>query len=75
MNKRLEQEWKSYCDRQGAGTMISVNVKEVAQYFYSLALQDVRKEVDRLNEESCPAHMDFWDVLDHFRSFIGSLTK
>ena len=46
MNERLEQEWKSYCDKQGTGTMISVNVKDVAEHFYNLALEDVKKEVE-----------------------------
>ena len=51
MTERLEQEWKSYCEKQGNGTMISVNAKDVAQHFYNLALEDVRKECEkRINE-------------------------
>ena len=48
MNERLEKEWKSYCAKQGSGTMISVNVKDVAQHFYNLALSDVDKHVESL---------------------------
>ena len=44
MNARLEQAWKDYCSNHGSGTMISVNVKDVAQHFYNLALKDVKKE-------------------------------
>ena len=37
---------------------------------YDKAFSDFKQEIDRLRAESCPGHMDFWDVLDHFTEFI-----
>lgn len=37
---------------------------------FHCALSGLKEEIDKLRAESCPGHMDFWDVLDHFTEFI-----
>ena len=76
MNERLEQEWKSYCDKQGTGTMISVNVKDVAQHFYNLALEDVRKEVEmKIESHSKRQNTVAVIALQSLKDFIEALAK
>ena len=81
MTERLEQEWKSYCEKQGNGTMISVNVKDVAQHFYNLALGDVKKEVEDIVDEVKALRIDsnFVEgelaVCDNILQFIDQQSK
>ena len=81
MNERLEKEWKSYCAKHGSGIMISVNVKDVAQHFYNLALEDVRKELKPEKDISYPDDYERGSVdgrnelREELLDFINQLSK
>ena len=50
MTERVEQEYLRYIEekKSGApGNTVTLNIKEVAQHFYNLALEDVKKEVEK----------------------------
>lgn len=50
MNARLEEEYARYiAEHKGGapGDTVTINIKDVAQHFYNLALEDVKKEVEK----------------------------
>ena len=59
MNQRLEKELHKYCDE------LTVTVRPgdlaIARHFYSLALEDVRKEVERLKKCSQYSKIEWID--------------
>lgn len=77
MNKRLEQEYARYiAEHKGGapGDTVTLNVKDVAEHFYNLALEDVKKEVDRRYNDNLKA-ADKFAPNSHSRGLFSSAAK
>ena len=71
MNERIDKELDAFMDARNN----EVSIDETAEYFYSLALQDVRAELERfIREECCPGYSGI-NVCRDMIKFIDNLVK
>ena len=68
MNARLEEEYSRYIAEHKGGApvdTVTINIKDVAQHFYNLALEDVKKKLLNMLETSAD-NEHFFEQLDEF---------
>lgn len=77
MNARLEEEYARYiAEHKGGapGDTVTLNVKDVAEQFYNLALEDVKKEVNRRYDDNLAAS-DKFSSMSSSRALFASAAK
>ena len=77
MTGRVEQEYLRYIEekKSGApGNTVTLNIKEVAQHFYDLALEDVKKEANRRYNDNLKA-ADKFAPNSHSRGLFSAAAK
>ena len=77
MTQRLEEEYARYIAKHKGGApgdTVTLNVKDVAQHFYDLALEDVKKEANRRYKDNIKA-ADKFAPNSHSRGLFSAAAK